>query len=88
MLLLAAASLAAQVPPDASWVWSAPAAAGGREAADRAWLVVELDIAHAPSAAELFLAADNHARAFLDGRRVLTSDDWAAAARADVSARL
>lgn len=86
--LLLAASPAAQVPPDACWIWSAPAAADGRAATDRAWLLAEIDIARTPAAAELFLAADNHARAFLDGRRVLASDDWAAAARADVTTRL
>ncbi len=87
-LLLAVASLSAQAPPDASWVWSAPTAPDGHAATDRAWLVAELELPRAPAAAELFLAADNHARAWLDGQRVADSDDWHAATRADVAARL
>lgn len=74
-------------PP--SWIWL-PAAgepARGDAPAGPAWFWREFDLPEPPESATLFLAADNHAIAYLNGEEVLRSDDWSSPMMAPVRPR-
>src|SRR5262249_29429373 len=83
--LTLASSLSAQVPFGASWVWSS---APPDEPADRAWVAAESTLARAPTNAQLGVAADTHARIFLNGQFLEAADDWHAPLLRDVTHEL
>ncbi|HEX5011393.1 MAG TPA: hypothetical protein VFY71_13445, partial [Planctomycetota bacterium] len=77
--------VAAQVPPGTSWIWTS-----GRPAKpdERAWFAAEFRLEHAPRAAQLSVAADNHAQIWLDGELLGVAEDWHEPLVLDVAGRL
>ncbi|MEZ6194848.1 MAG: hypothetical protein R3F20_03825 [Planctomycetota bacterium] len=61
----------------AKWIWSAPDAATSRPTGERIF-VRRAFRAPADASFHLEVTADNHFRAWIDGRPVLAGDDWAA----------
>jgi putative heme-binding domain-containing protein len=66
------------------WIWPTPAVSDGQVA----WFRRRFALDGEPVHAELWISADNHFHAWLDGEEVATSDDWMRPLRLDLTREL
>lgn len=67
-----------------AWIWPTPSVADRQSA----WFRRRFELPSAPLQAELWITADDHFDAWLDGEPVANADDWARPLRVDMSALL
>lgn len=87
-IFFSAANAAEVVPPNVSWVWDDPQAAGSGQSNDPRYLRGTIKLTAKPKEATLFVTVDNRYEAFINGQKLGGDASWNSIDRYDVAAHL